>query len=170
MKLHRGHRVPLRQGIASIIVAVCATFGVGAPATTTALGDGLLCEGVHVVPHVQSREMRYRNEPDFSLGARVEIFLRNSSTEPLTIPAATDIRLRGQTPEELLQSDQWAWHDLPSAWGDPPLQLPAGAMTVWSWSRCWGQNSTAFWGATISVRTTSTSATSASCCSSAWRI
>ena len=143
MKLHHGHRVPLRQGIASIIVAVCATLGVGAPATTTALADELVCEGVHVVPHVQSREMRYRNEADFSLGARVEVFLRNASAESLTIPAATDIRLRGQTPEELLQSDQWAWHDLPSAWGDPPLQLPAGAMTVWSWNgkrENWGTN------------------------------
>ncbi len=99
-----------------------------------ASGDELACEGVHVIPHVQSKEMRYRNDTDFSLGARVEIFLRNSSAETLTIPASTEIRLRGRTPEELLRSDQWAWHDLPSAWGDQPLQLPAGAMTVWSWN------------------------------------
>lgn len=143
MTLHHGHRVSLRQGIASFLVAVYATLGVGAPATATALGDELVCEGVHVIPHVQSREMRYRNEADFSLGARVEVFLRNASAQSFAIPAATDIRLRGQTPEELLQSDQWAWHDLPSAWGDPPLQLPAGAMTVWSWNgkrEDWGTN------------------------------
>ena len=38
------------------------------------------------------------------------------------------------------------------------------------WSRCWGRNSTASWAATISVRITSICATSASCCSFAWRI
>ena len=134
------------MGSRAIIVAVCATLGVVSPSTTIAFGDELVCEGVHVVPHVQSQEMRYRNEADFSLGARVEFFLRNSSAETLAIPASTEIRLRGQTPEELLQSDQWAWHDLPSAWGDPPLQLPAGAMTVWSWNgkrADWGTNTEA---------------------------
>ena len=36
--------------------------------------DALSIEGVHVVPHVQSSEMRYRQKPDFSLGARVQLF------------------------------------------------------------------------------------------------
>ena len=134
MKAHACHRVSHRRGITAIIVGLFAAICVAFLSTTIAFGDELVCEGVHVIPHVQSREMHYRNDTDFSLGARVEIFLRNSSAETLAIPASTEIRLRGQTPEELLQSDQWAWHDLPSAWGDQPLQLPAGAMTVWSWN------------------------------------
>jgi hypothetical protein len=112
----------------------------------TARADALLVEGVHVVPHVQSSEMRYRQKTDFSLGARVEVFLRNTSPETLVIPATADIRLRGRTPEQLLQADEWAWHDLPSAWGVEPLRLPAGALTVWSWNgkrAAWGTNTQA---------------------------
>jgi len=106
----------------------------------------LVVNGVHVVPHSQSTEMRYRKASDFSLGARVEVFLRNDSPEPMLLPANTDVRLRGRTPEELLQSDEWAWHDLPSAWGGEPLRLPPGAMTVWSWNgkrAPWGTNTQA---------------------------
>lgn len=32
--------------------------------------DTLSVEGIHVVPHQQSQEMRYRQKTDFSLGAR----------------------------------------------------------------------------------------------------
>lgn len=107
--------------------------------------DELQVQGVHVVPHVQSTEMRFRREPDRSLGARVEIFLTNASTEPVTIPETADIQLRGQTPAALLEAKQWAWHDLPSAWGTP-ISLPPGAMTVWSWNGAradWGVNTQA---------------------------
>ena len=106
----------------------------------------LSLEGTHVVPHLQSKEMQYRKKPDFSLGARVEIFLRNTSHEEMVLPASTDIRLRENTPEELLRDDQWAWHDLPSAWGGEPLHLPPGALTVWSWNgkrADWGTNTQA---------------------------
>ncbi|HNQ87254.1 MAG TPA: hypothetical protein PKM73_01320 [Verrucomicrobiota bacterium] len=106
----------------------------------------LSLEGVHVVPHVQSSEMRYRQKTDFSLGARVEVFLRNTSPGTLVIPPTADIRARGRTPEELLTADEWAWHDLPSAWGGEPLRLPPGGLTVWSWNgkrAPWGTNTQA---------------------------
>jgi hypothetical protein len=110
------------------------------------LAAALSLEGVHVVPHRQSTEMRYRRAADFSLGARVEIFLQNTSPNTLLIPASTEMRLRGRSPEELLKSDDWAWHDFPSAWGGEPLQIPPGALTVWSWNgkrAPWGTNTTA---------------------------
>jgi hypothetical protein len=113
---------------------------------TTAQGASLSLEGIHVIPHLQSTEMRYRRAPDFSLGARVEVFLRNSSTQTLSIPPAADLRIRGRTPEELLQADEWAWHDLPSAWADEPLALPPEALTIWSWNgkrAPWGTNTQA---------------------------
>lgn len=100
-------------------------------------------EGIHVVPHIQSTEMKYRREPDFSLGARVEVFLRNASDDTIYLPASSEIHLRDKTPDELLQSDQWAWHDLPSAWGSSAFSLPPGAITVWSWNGSredWGVN------------------------------
>lgn len=113
---------------------------------SSALASDLEVQGVHVVPHIQSTEMKYRHEPDFSLGARVELFIRNASSNTITIPASTPIQLRGQTPEQLLQDDQWAWHDLPSAWGEQTLSLPPGALTVWSWNgkrEPWGVNTKA---------------------------
>jgi hypothetical protein len=106
----------------------------------------LSLDGVQVVPHVQSTEMRYRQKADFSLGARVELFLRNASDRPLVLPASAPIRLRGRTPEELLRDDAWAWHELPSAWGGDPITLPPGAMTVWKWNgkrADWGTNTQA---------------------------
>src|SRR5512147_2749207 len=109
----------------------------------TARGESLSVEGVHVVPHQQSREMRYRQKTDFSLGARVELFLHNASEDPLVLPASVGVRLRGRTPSELLASDDWAWHDLPPVWGDETLRLPPGALMVWSWNgkrANWGVN------------------------------
>lgn len=106
----------------------------------------LSLEGIQVVPHRQSTEMRYRREPDFSLGARVELYFRNASGEALDLPPSADIRVRGRTPGELLQADEWAWHDFPSAWTDLPLRLPPGALTVWSWNgkrADWGTNTSA---------------------------
>lgn len=104
------------------------------PFSVRASADELEVQGVHVVPHVQSAEMKYAKEPDFRLGARVEVFLRNKSAKTLTLPASTSIRVRDKTPEQLISDDQWAWHDLPSAWEGQALQLPPGAMTVWSWN------------------------------------
>ena len=76
-------------------------FGVLGLLAATAHADGLSVQGVHVVPHVQSKEMRYRRDTDFSLGARVEVFLRNESEEPFVIPSTLDIRVQDRTPEEL---------------------------------------------------------------------
>ncbi len=124
-----------------MVVPICL-----AVSGTVARAGALSVEGVHVVPHVQSSEMRYRQKPDFSLGARVEVFVRNAAPETLVIPSTADIRLRGRTPEQLLQADEWAWHDLPSAWGGDPLRLPPGAITVWSWNgkrALWGTNTQA---------------------------
>jgi len=129
--------------------------GVGAGVLAVGLGTlglmaqprGLSLEGVHVVPHRQSGEMQYRRKADFSLGARVEVFVRNASTTTaLEIPATADVRVRDRTPEQWLEQDEWAWHDFPSAWGGSPLRLPPGAMTVWSWNgkrAPWGTNTAA---------------------------
>lgn len=120
--------------LAFVGASVAAAAAAEVAATTTAAGNVLQLVGVHVVPHVQSTEMKYRQKADFSLGARVEVFLKNTSATELSIPADADIRLRGQRPEDLLKTEAWAWHDLPSAWGGEPLRLPPGAMTVWSWN------------------------------------
>jgi hypothetical protein len=97
-------------------------------------GADLVLDGVTVTPHVQSTVMRYRREPDFSLGARVQLFLRNTGDSELRLAPEAAIRLRGRMPDELLAADEWAWHDFPSAWTNAPLVLPPGALTVWSFN------------------------------------
>lgn len=99
-----------------------------------AVAASLELAGLAVTPHVQAAGMRYRRDPDPSLGARVQIFLRNASSADLKIPASLSARFRGQTPEELIQNDKWAWYDTPSAWPESDLTLPAGAMTVWQFN------------------------------------
>lgn len=90
--------------------------------------------GVTVTPHVQSTELRYRTPSDFSLGARVEVFLRNASDAILRLAPDAPIRLRGRSPAQLVAAGDWAWHDFPSAWTNHPLTLPPGALTVWSFN------------------------------------
>ena len=106
----------------------------------------LQLRGLTVTPHVQSKEMRYRREPEFSLGARVELFLSNAGSAELQLPPDAAIQLRGKSPDELLAADEWAWHDLPSAWSNAPMMLPAGALTVWSFNgkrAAWGADTSA---------------------------
>jgi len=90
--------------------------------------------GMAVIPHVQSTELRYRREPDRSLGARVQLFVLNAGPSTTQITRETTIRLRGKTPDQLLAADEWAWHDFPSVFTNAPLDLPPGALTVWSFN------------------------------------
>ncbi len=100
----------------------------------TAYCGDLILNGLSVIPHVQSHEMKYRQEADFSLGARVQVYLRNSSQETVSLDAGSMIRLRNETPQQLLEKGEWSWHDLPSAYENHPLELPLQALTVWSWN------------------------------------
>jgi hypothetical protein len=102
--------------------------------------------GVTITPHVQSKEMRYRREPDFSLGARVELFVRNTGESELRLPPDSAISLRGKTPDQLLTDGDWTWYDFPSAWTNQPLHLSPGALTVWSFN-----GKRAPWGASTSA-------------------
>ncbi len=107
---------------------------IGSPTRGHSAEGSLDLRGAVVVPHSQSKEMRYRREPDFSLGARVQLFVRNPGDAELRLAPNATIRLREKTPDELLASDEWAWHDFPSAWTNEPLALPPGALTVWTFN------------------------------------
>ncbi len=116
------------------------------PTPGAAAVSPLELRGIAVIPHVQSTEMRYRREPDRSLGARVQLFLVNEGASALRITPETPVHLRGKTPDALLAAEEWAWHDFPSAWTNAPLELPPGALTVWSFNgkrSPWGAGTTA---------------------------
>ena len=89
--------------------------------------------GVTVTPHILASDMRYRQAPDPSLGARVQLFVRNAGSAELRLPASLVTRFRGMQPDELVKAAAWCWFDTPAAWRDDDLRLPAGAMTVSRW-------------------------------------
>ena len=94
-------------------------------------GSQLELAGLSVTPHVQSTAMRYRRAPDPELGARVELFLRNDKQAALTIGPDFDVLFDGQIPEQWIDSNDWTWHDTPSARTNETIFLPPGALTVW---------------------------------------
>jgi hypothetical protein len=90
--------------------------------------------GMTVIPHVQSNELRYRRDPDPELGARIQLFIRNNSSRTIKFSPQRPILFDGKRPLALLQEGAWSWHDSPSAWAAQAYELPAGAMTVWSFN------------------------------------
>ena len=101
------------------------------------LAAGLELAGVTVTPHLQMDSMRYRRAPEPPTGARVQLFLRYTPATPgapLVIRADTPMRFNGRTPAELLNDRAWAWHDTPSAPAGSLVELPPGALTVWTFN------------------------------------
>ena len=68
----------------------------------TSMGATLELAGITVTPHVQATGLRYRREPDQSLGGRVQLFLRNRGDSEIPMPSILVTRFRGKTPEELI--------------------------------------------------------------------
>jgi hypothetical protein len=88
--------------------------------------------GVTVTPHVMAEGMHFRNEPEPAEGARVQLFLRNASSNAIGVDADSPLLFDGQTPSTLLENRRWAWHDMPAVSG--PVSLPPDAMTVWTFN------------------------------------
>ena len=119
-------------------LTVSVTILVLVTAWDTSHGEGVALQGVTVTPHRQSRDMRYRKGTDFSLGARTQVFVQNTSLSPVLVKPDTDIRVRGRTPKALLEADEWTWYDFPDAW-EEPLMLAPQALTVWTWNGKYAQ-------------------------------
>lgn len=87
--------------------------------------------GMTVTPHSIVPTMRYFRKRDDNLAARVQLFIKG--------PALPE-RFAGKTPQELLSSGEWAWHDLQTA-----MEAPEGTLSVWSFngkSSRWGVGQT----------------------------
>lgn len=94
--------------------------------TIAPLRSAEIC-GVTVTPHITSETMRYRRPRDPDLGAKVQIFVKGAA-----LPGLFD----SKRPETLLQSGDWAWHDLNTA-----ISGPEDSLSVWTWngkSSRWG--------------------------------
>jgi hypothetical protein len=110
---------------------VAVVFGALAGSSTAA---ALELAGLAVTPHVQSPNLRYRRPPDPQLGARVEMFLRHNSPEPLAIGTSFPARFDDWTAGELVARGDWAWHDTPAARTNETIRLQPGSLTVWSFN------------------------------------
>lgn len=113
------------------------------PASRNLAGSLELARAV-ITPHVRAESMRSWWPPRAELSARVQVFLRNHAAEgspSLVLDKSTKTLFDGRTPEDLLANGQWAWHDTPHAMPDERVELPPGAMTVWTFngkSQRWG--------------------------------
>ena len=74
--------------------------------------------------------MRWRRPPDPELAARVELFLQNQGTTPVTLSKSAALLFDGKSPEELVSSSSWAWHDSPRSWLEESVELPPDCLTV----------------------------------------
>ncbi|MCL5097957.1 MAG: hypothetical protein M1608_10615 [Candidatus Omnitrophica bacterium] len=104
--------------------------------------------GVTVTPLARAAGMKYSRETDGELGARVELFVRNtaklgSGDEGLF--SAHAVTFDGMDPQRLIRDEDWAWHDTPSIWSQEELAMPAGSLAVWKFnskSTRWGVGKT----------------------------
>ena len=93
---------------------------------------GIEVKGTAVIPHVPVREMKFRRPVEFHEGARLQLFLFNDGSKPVSLRGA---RVGDQTPQDLVQSEVWSWHDFPSLWKEEHRELPPGALTCWAWNQ-----------------------------------
>jgi hypothetical protein len=70
--------------------------------------------GVLTTRHTLAQAMRYRRDPDLSWepGSSYSCGMRRPRTSELRPSSGLTVRFRGQTPEALLTSGAWAWHDM----------------------------------------------------------
>ena len=97
--------------------------------------------GISVTPHNQSSVMRWRRPPASELAARVELFLRNTSSVPLRLRKSGSLLFDNKSPEQLVGASEWAWHDSPHSWLQEDVELPPECLTVIAFngqSAAWG--------------------------------
>ncbi len=127
----------------SLFLAVILLFAGSLDADEASVPPPLSLAGQSVTPHIQSSMMRYRQPINPELGARVELFLRNDGEKAISLSDKTSIRFDGNTPQELIDQNQWAWHDTVASRGSSATRIPPGALLAWrlnTMGNKWGTN------------------------------
>ena len=119
------------RGAALVALATCGTWHWGMVACRAA---ALELAGTVVVPHAPTiaADLRYASPRGPTDGARVELFVVNAGTAAITLPPDAAITVGGTSPDGLVASGAWSWHDFPSQWPGEPLVLPPAGLTVLS--------------------------------------
>ncbi len=136
------HRRPTvdRYGLVTRFTAttLCLLLTLG----STALHAELI--GISVTPHSFSPNLKWRRPPNPELGARVELFLRNSTDRAVTLSRDSNLLFDASAPAELLANREWSWHSTPHSWPAESTDLPPNALTVFALNgrrNSWGVNS-----------------------------
>ncbi|MFM7207814.1 MAG: hypothetical protein ACKO4T_14220 [Planctomycetaceae bacterium] len=141
----RSARHARRWQLRAAVVTAC-----GAAAVASAASQGLAVEvaGIVVTPHAPTiaAELRYAADRGPTDGARAQVFLRHDGPGDLRLAPDAAVTVGGTTPDALVASGAWAWHDFPAAWPEQALVLPEGGLTVLSFNASgggWGLGTTA---------------------------
>jgi len=115
---------------ATLAALAVIVLGAALPAETPAAP--LELAGTVVVSHAPTiaADLRYAAERGPTDGARVQLFVLNDGTAAITLAPDTAITVGGTTPDALVASGAWSWHDFPSQWPGEPLELPPAGLTV----------------------------------------
>ena len=115
---------PAQMQVLFVVVATMAT------ALFPQTGQCQDIAGINVTPHNQSSVMRWRRPPASELAARVELFLHNGSSVPIRLRKSDLLLFDDKSPQELVDSSSWAWHDSPHSWLQEGVELPPDCLTV----------------------------------------
>jgi len=90
--------------------------------------------GAAVIPHVGTPGTLFRRPPIAPLDARVQLFVRNRPTQASEPVRIGKVLFNNREAPEYVQDELWGWHDSPAVWKDAEQNVPAGALTVWTFN------------------------------------
>ncbi len=129
---------PLRarspHGLMALLGLAAACLGPTPPAAAVELA------GLVVTPHEPTiaADLRYGKQRGPTDGARVQVMIVHAGPGDLRLAPDAAITVGGSSPDELVASGGWAWHDFPSRWPDEPLVVPSGGLTVLTFNAAGG--------------------------------
>ena len=134
-KVNVRERFQMTQRVLFFVVVACLAL------TLKTIGFAQEIIGTHVTPHQFSDEIKWRRAPNPDLSAKVDLFVQNNQSQALELSKLNPPKFDEKSPEQLLQSSDWAWHDTPSSWLDDKVVVPSNAVTVMTFngmSSDWG--------------------------------
>ena len=114
------------MGWRPVAVWLFLVVATAAGAQENTMSDSIKLVGITTTPHVRAESMRYRRDYDEAMAARVQLVIRNASEDAVELRSPT---FDGSTPDALVVSGEWAWHDIPEV-----QPLAPGALTVWNFN------------------------------------
>jgi hypothetical protein len=97
-------------------------------------GFPLELAGVTVTPHVGTPGVRFRRPPLAPLDARVQLFIRNGTSEAVRPFRVGKVLFNNKEAAACLKEGLWSWHDSPAVRTDEEREIPAGALVVWTFN------------------------------------